>query len=92
MSDRFKIEQAIMDADMTTDLKAAFERHCDGSVMTHDEVDNMLMALWQMSELRHWKIWDTFCREFELDQYCQDPEVLALRERIDAGTVKENVE
>jgi hypothetical protein len=69
MSDRFKIEQAIMDADMTTDLKAAFERHCDGSVMTHDEVDNMLMALWQMSELRHWKLWDTFCRVYELDQY-----------------------
>jgi hypothetical protein len=92
MTNRFNIEQAILDADMTADLKAAFERHCDGPFMSHDEVDNLLMALWQMSELRHWKLWDTFCREFELDQYCQNPEAIALREQIEAGKLKEDVE
>jgi hypothetical protein len=81
--DRFDLEQAIFDADMTNDLKTAFERHCDGSVMSQDEVDNMLMALWQMSALRQWKLWDVFCRVFELDEYSKNPEVQALRERYD---------
>jgi hypothetical protein len=39
------------------------------------------MALWQMSALRQWKLWDTFCRVFEVDEYSKDPEVQALRER-----------
>ena len=69
MVDRFKLEQAIYDADMTTDLRTAFERHCDGPVMAQDDVDNMLMGLWQVSLLRQWRLWDTYTREFELDQY-----------------------
>jgi hypothetical protein len=68
-ADRFDLEQAIMEADMTADLDAAFKRHCDGSPMGQDEVDNMLMALWQICKLRQWKLWDTFCRVYELDQY-----------------------
>jgi hypothetical protein len=67
--DRFKLEQAIYDADMSAELKMAFERHCDGPVMSQDQRDNMLMALWQIAELKHWKLFDTFCQEFELDQY-----------------------
>lgn len=81
--DRFELEQAIMESDMTADLKMAFERHCDGSVMSQDEVDNMLMALWQVSALRQWKLWDVFCRVFELDEYTTDPDVLALRKKIE---------
>lgn len=81
--DRFDLEQAIFDADMTNDLKIAFERHCDGQPMSQDEVDNMLMALWQMSALRQWKLWDVFCRVFELDEYTTDPDVLALRKKIE---------
>jgi hypothetical protein len=82
VTDRFKLEEAILQADMTNDLKLLFERHCDGPVMTQDEVDNMLMAVWHMSKLRWDMLWDVYLREFELDQYCQDPEVLALRDRV----------
>ena len=81
--DRFDLEQAIFDADMTNDLKIAFERHCDGSPMSQDDVDNMLMGLWQVCQLRQWKLWDTFCRVFELDEYTTDPDVLALRKKIE---------
>ena len=90
--DRFDLEQAIFAADMTNDLDIAFQRHCDGPVMSQDEVDNMLMGLWQVSKLRQWKLWEVYCQTFKLDHYCDDPEVLALRERIKAGTLKENVE
>jgi len=90
--DRFDLEQAIYDADMTTDLSTAFERHCDGGVMGQDDVDNMLMGLWQVSQLRHWKLQDTFKRAYGLDEYCTDPEVLALRERLEKSRLKENVE
>ena len=67
--DRFKLEEAIYNSSMANDLKAAFERHCDGPAMTQDEIDNMLMGLWQLAELRYWKLWDTFVYQFELDQY-----------------------
>ena len=67
--DRFDLEQAIFDADMTTDLKTAFERHCDGSPMSQDEVDNLLMSLWQVSQMRQWKLWDVFCRVNQVDQH-----------------------
>jgi len=92
MTDRFDLEQAIYDADMSSDLKAAFERVCDGPAMNQDQLDNMLMGLWQVAELRHWKLMDMFCQTFKLNEYCDDPEVLALRERVKAGTLKENVE
>ena len=91
MSDRFDLEQAIYDADMSTELKTAFERHCDGPVMSQDQIDNMLMALWQMAELKHWKLFDTFCRIYKLDQYCDNPEVRAAREEL-VAKLKENVE
>lgn len=90
--DRFDLEQAIYDSDMTTDLDIAFQRYCDGQVMSEDEVANMLMGLWSVSKLRHWKLHDVFCRVFELDGYCTDPEVLALRERLERSRLKENVE
>lgn len=90
--DRFKLEDAIYYADMSRDLEIAFERYCDGPFMSEDEGSNLLMALWQISKLRQWKLEDTFKREFELDEYCTDPEVLALREKIENGRVKENVE
>lgn len=75
--DRFDLEQAIFEADMTADLKAAFERHCDGQAMTQDEVDNLLMGLWQVSALRQWKLWEVFCKTYQVDHY---------------KTLKENVE
>ena len=75
--DRFDLEQAIYDADMTKDLKAAFELQCDGPPMTQDELSNLLMGLWQVSAMRQWKLWDTFCRVHQLDQY---------------KTIKENIE
>ncbi len=94
MVNRFKLEDVIYQSDMTPDLEIAFERYCDGPFMSEDDGANLLMALWQISKLRHWKLLDTFCREFELDQYCQDPEVLALRERVGMkdGKLKEDVE
>lgn len=90
--DRFKLEDAIYYADMSRDLEISFERYCDGPFMSEDDGANLLMALWQISKLRQWKLEDTFKREFELDEYCTDPEVLALREKIENGRVKENVE
>ena len=92
MVDRYKLEEAIYQSDMSNDLEIAFERYCDGPFMSEDEGANMLMALWQISKLRHWKLEDTFCREFKLDHYCDDPEVLALRDKIEKSKLKENVE
>lgn len=92
---RFNLEDAIYYADMSRDLETAFQMHCDGAHMSQDDVDNLLMALWQVSKLRQWKLEDTFKREFELDEYCTDPDVLALREKMEqfrTGTLKENVE
>ena len=66
---RFDLEQAIFEADMTADLDAALQRHCGGLPMDQDEVDNMLMGLWQISKLRQWKLWDTFCHVYQVDQY-----------------------
>lgn len=77
MTDRFELEQAIMEADMSKDLEIAFARHGDGPVMTEDEVSNMLMALWQVSALRQWHLWEVFCKTFKVDTY---------------RTLKENVE
>lgn len=79
---RFKLEDAIYYSDMSSDLEIAFQMHCDGAHMSQDDVDNMLMALWQISKLRQWKLEDTFKREFELDEYCTDPDVLKLRESV----------
>ena len=67
--DRFKLEQAIYDADITRDLEITFERFCDGPIMSEDDGVNTVMALWQISKLRQWKLWDTYTREFELDNY-----------------------
>ena len=92
MKDRFDLEQAMYYADMTYDLDIAFKRYCDGKVMSEDEVANMLMGLWQMSQLRQWNLNEVFKEVFELDEYCKDPDVLALREKIKNGTLKENVE
>ncbi len=92
MVNRFKLEDVIYQSDMTPDLEIAFERYCDGPFMSEDEGANMLMALWQISKLRQWKLFDTFCREFKLDHYCDDPEVLALRDKIEKAKLKEDVE
>lgn len=72
MTDRFDLEQAITAAWITTeDIKKL--RWClldspDGP-MSEDQIDNMLMAIEHILELRMTVLWDTFCKTYELDHH-----------------------
>jgi hypothetical protein len=50
--------------------------------MTEDEVGNALWGIKILHEMRMEKLMDTYCRKFELNQYCTDPDKLAAREQV----------
>ena len=82
MTDRFDLEQAIMLAWQTSDdIDLLFHHHGDAPrPMTEDEVGNALLGIKVLHDMRMEKLMDTYCRKFELDQYCTDPVKLAARE------------
>ena len=82
MNDKIDLESAIMLAWQTSDdLDLLFKHHGDHPVpMTEDEVANVLLGIKVLHDLRMEKLMDTYCRKFELNQYCTDPEKLAARE------------
>ena len=84
MNTRIDLESAIMSVWSTVDdLKLFGEWYYDGpKEMTVDETFNHIEGIRCMLELRMNKLWDTYERKFELDQYCTDPEKLARREQI----------
>jgi hypothetical protein len=50
--------------------------------MTEDEVATALLGIKALHDMRMEKLMDTYCRKFELDQYCTDPVKLAEREAL----------
>ena len=82
MNDRIDMEQAIMAVWSTCeDLKLFGEQYYDGpKEMTTDETFGHIDGIRSMLELRMNKLWEMYERKFELNQYCNDPEVLARRE------------
>jgi hypothetical protein len=82
MNDKYDLEQAIMLAWQTSeDLDLLYKHHGDHPVvMTEDEVGNALWGIKILHDMRMEKLMDTYCRKFELNQYCTDPDKLAARE------------
>lgn len=61
------------------DLDLFLWRYMDHpAAMTEDEVWNMVAGISSVLDLRCEKLWDTYCRKFELDQYATS-EALAYR-------------
>lgn len=79
---KIDLESAIMVVWSTADdLKLFSEAYYDGErIMTVDEAFNHMEGIRCMLELRMEKLYDTYKRKFELDQYCTDPEKLAARD------------
>ena len=71
MSDRFDLEQDILRVWGTVeDLEIANKLVLDGAEpLTEDEISNIIMGIEQTLDLRCRKLWDTFCRVYELDGY-----------------------
>lgn len=78
------LEDAIYLAWRTSDdLDMFFKHHGDHPIpMTEDEVSNMIYGIKQLHEMRMESLWDTFKREFKLDEYCTDPEKLNARAKL----------
>jgi len=84
MSDRYDLEQAIMVAWQTADdIDLLYKHHGDHPVpMSEDDVANALWGIKVLHDMRMEKLMDTYCRKFELDQYCTDPVKLAARKQM----------
>ena len=84
MNDKYDLEQAIMLAWQTSDdLDLLYKHHGDHPVpMTEDEVGNALWGIKILHDMRMEKLMDTYCRKFELNQYCTAPDKLAAREQM----------
>jgi hypothetical protein len=79
---KIDLETAIMTVWATCDdLKLFSEAYYDGPrVMTVDEAFGHIDGIRGLLELRMEKLFDTYKRKFELDQYCTDPDKLAARD------------
>jgi hypothetical protein len=84
MNSKIDLESAIMLAWQTSeDIDLLFKHHGDApKPMTEDEVGNALLGIKILHDMRMEKLMDTYCRKFELDQYCTDPEKLVARENL----------
>jgi hypothetical protein len=85
------LEQAIMAVWATCDdLKLFSEAYYDGErIMTIDETFGHVEGIRGLLGLRMEKLYDTYKRKFELDQYCTDPEKLAKRDKLFDDIFKE---
>ena len=84
MNPKVDLESAIMVAWQTSeDIDLLFKHYGDHPVpMSEDEVLNALLGIKTLHDMRMEKLMDTYCRKFELNQYCTDPEKLAAREEL----------
>lgn len=84
MNNKIDLESAIMLAWQTSeDIDLLFKHHGDHPIpMTEDEVGNVLLGIKVLHDMRMEKLMDTYCRKFELNQYCTDPIKLAAREAL----------
>lgn len=87
---KLKLEDAIHRAWQTSeDLDMFFKYHCDHPIpMTEDEVANMIYGIKQLHDMRMEHLFNEYRKEFKLDEYCTDPEVLALREKMFGNKVE----
>ena len=78
------LEDAIYLAWRTSDdLDLFFKHHGDHPrPMTEDEVSNMIYGIKQIHDMRMEKLFEVFRRVHKLDEYCDDPDKLAVRERL----------
>jgi hypothetical protein len=88
---RFDLESAMQLAWQTSDdLDIFFKYHGDAEIpMTEDEVANALLGLKLLHDMRCWNANDVYCRVFELNQYCTDPDQLAARDQLGFPTIKQ---
>ena len=91
MNTAIDLESAILLAWQTSDdLDLLFKHHGDHPVvMTEDEVGNALWGIKILHDMRMEKLMDTYCRKFELNQYCTDPDQLAAREQLGFPIIKQ---
>lgn len=84
MNPKVDLESAILLAWQTSeDIELLFKHHGDApKPMTEDEVGNALLGIKILHDMRCEALMDTYCRKFELDQYCTDPVKLAAREEL----------
>lgn len=84
MNSKIDLESAIMLAWQTSeDIDLLFKHHGDAPrPMTEDEVSNALLGIKILHDMRMEALMDTYCRKFELDQYCTDPKKLAARDEL----------
>ena len=82
MNSKVDLESAIMLAWQTgDDIDLLYKHHGDApKPMSDDEVANALLGIKVLHDMRMEALMDTYCRKFELDQYCTDPVKLAARE------------
>jgi hypothetical protein len=87
----YDLEDAIFKAWQTSDdLNMFFKHHGDHRVpMSEDEVSNMIYAIKQIHDLRMEALFEVYKKHFKLDEYCEDPEALALREKMFGDRVEE---
>jgi hypothetical protein len=80
MNDKIDLEDAISNVWVTkNDIELLIWRYIDHPApMTEDEVWNHLAGIASILDLRCEKLWDTYCKKFELDHYAT-PEKLAYR-------------
>jgi hypothetical protein len=83
MNSKVDLESAIMLAWQTSeDIDLLYKHHGDHPVpMSDDEVANALLGIKCLHDMRMEALMDTYCRKFELNQYCTDPVKLAKREK-----------
>ena len=91
MNTSIDLESAILLAWQTSDdLDLLFKHHGDHPVvMTEDEVGNALWGIKILHDMRMEKVMDMYCRKFELNQYCTDPDKLAAREQLGFPVIKQ---
>ena len=89
MNDKVDLEDAITNVwAIKEDIELLIWRYIDHpAVMTEDEMWNYLAGLASVLDLRCEKLWDTYCRKFELDAYAT-PEKIAYRDEFLKGIVK----
>ena len=90
MNPKVDLESAIMLAWQTSDdIDLLFKHYGDHPVpMSEDDVLNALLGIKVLHDMRCEALMDMYCRKFELNQYCTDPEKLAAREKLFPETFK----
>lgn len=88
--DYFDLETVIHQAWQTSDdLDLLYKHHGDAPrPMTEDQVANALLGIKILNDMRMEKLFDTYRRIFELDEYASD-EVKAYREKVLSNLFKQ---